>query len=71
MSNDEFERIRTKIQHFAGDERKRINKISDGMKQNLGYITEIDEAKEEVINSINEFESRILDYLPKRDRLTK
>jgi hypothetical protein len=65
MTNDEFERVRAKIQHFAGEERKRINKISDDLKHNLGYTTEIDEAKEVVIKSIDEFESRILDYLPK------
>jgi hypothetical protein len=64
MTDDEFERVRAKIQHFAGEERKRINKISDDLKRSLGYNTEIDEAKKDVIKSINEFESRILDYLP-------
>jgi nuclear transport factor 2 (NTF2) superfamily protein len=40
---------------------------SDDLKRNLGYNTEINEAKEDVIKSIDEFESRILDYLPKLD----
>jgi uncharacterized protein YeeX (DUF496 family) len=65
MTNDEFERVRAKIQHFVGEERKRIIKISEDLKHNLSYTTEIDEAKEVVIKSIDEFESRILDYLPK------